>query len=202
MDGGADLAAPAARIGPNAVLQLLPVLERAGGRDLRDHMLASAGFFGVPDAEAMIDERAVARLHRTLRAEVPDLAPSLLWVAGRRTADYILANRIPSGAQALLRALPPRLAAPLLTRAIARHAWTFAGSGRFSVNSHRPLTLEIAGNPVVCGERAAAPICHWHMAVFERLFTTLVDGGLVCEEVACCAAGAPACRFVIARQSA
>lgn len=206
MDGGAwpgpgapRTAEGSARIGPNAILQLVPVLDRACGRATRERLLAAGGFDAVPDASAMIDEGAVARVHQALRAAFPKTAAALGWAAGTRTGDYIRINRIPRPAQAVLRALPRTLATRLLARAIAKHAWTFAGSGRFSIVGHRPLTVEIADNPVVRGERAATPVCHWHAAVFERLFRTLVDPNLRCREVACCAAGAPACRFVIDR---
>ena len=53
-----------------------------------------------------------------------------------RTGDYLLAHRIPKPVQALLKRLPAPLAARVLLAAITRHAWTFAGSGRFE--AHRP----------------------------------------------------------------
>lgn len=206
MDGGAwagpgapHRAARGARIGPNAILQLVPVLDRACGPVMRGRLLAAGGFDDVPSAEAMIDEGAVACVHQALRSALPAQAAALGWAAGTRTGDYIRINRIPRPAQALLRALPTALSKPLLAKAIAKHAWTFAGSGRFAIISSRPLTLEISDNPVVRGETAAAPVCDWHAAVFERLFRALVDPALRCREVACCAIGAPACRFVIDR---
>ena len=75
----------------------------------------------------------------------------------------------------MLEALPASLASRQLLSAIARHAWTFAGSGRY----------------------AAGPVCHWHAGVFETLFRTLVHPRSRARETACCAAGAPACRFEI-----
>ena len=78
--------------------------------------------------------------------------------------------------QRLIRALPAPLGARLLSAAIAKHAWTFAGSGAFTIVAHRPLTFEIAANPLAPGA-AASPCCHWHAAVFERLFSTLVWPG-------------------------
>jgi divinyl protochlorophyllide a 8-vinyl-reductase len=182
-------------IGPNAILQLLPVLERVGGHELRETILASAGVFEVPSGDSMIDERPVARLHREVRRQLPDLAEAIAWEAGRRTADYILAHRIPAPVRLLLRALPRRPAARLLTGAISRHAWTFSGSGRFEVVSTRPLVFAIHNNPVVRGEHADHCLCHWHAAVFERLFQVLVDSGTRVRETACAGAGAPACRF-------
>lgn len=189
----------AGKIGPNAILQMIPVLERVGGRALRDELFASAGIFHMPRADGLIDEGPVARLHQALRREMPDLAPTIAWEAGKRTGDYILANRIPRPVRALLRWLPAALAAPLLTRAIEKHAWTFAGSGRFEVVSRKPIVFALHDNPVVRGETADHCLCHWHAAVFEELFRTLVHPDMRARETACHAAGAPCCRFVIAR---
>ena len=74
-----------------------------------------------------------------------------------------------------------------LARAIARHAWTFAGSGRFGVVD--PWTFRIAGNPLIRGERADRPICHWHAAVFARLYQDLVAADCTCIETSCAAEG-------------
>lgn len=188
-----------ARIGPNAVLQLIAVLEEEGGPELVAHVMALAGLFDIPSDDAMIDERPVARLHQALRRDRPGDAPRLAWAAGEATGNYIIANRIPRPVQWLLRALPVGPAAKLLSVAIAKHAWTFAGSGRFSVVSTRPMVFEIADNPVVRGEQAQSPICFWHVAVFETLFRRLVAPDFRARETACCAVGAPACRFELRR---
>ena len=81
-------------------------------------------------------------------------------------------------------------------KAIAKHAWTFAGSGSFRVVT--PWRFEIVDNPIVRGERSDTPLCHWHAAVFERLYQVLVDRTAMCREVACCAVtGGNTCRFDI-----
>jgi divinyl protochlorophyllide a 8-vinyl-reductase len=147
--------------------------------------------------DAMIAEGPVALVHQSIRARLPDRAPALLRQAGLGTGDYILAHRIPKVAQRLLRLLPRRVAARLLARAIARNAWTFAGSGQFRIVSVRPMVFEIADNPVIRGAAAPYPVCDWHVAVFRRLFAALVDPGVTVTETACCACGAPACRFVL-----
>lgn len=183
-------------IGPNALLQLIPVLDRALGAPDRLRLFARAGAGAVP-SDRMIPEGPVAQVHRAVRACLPDQAPALMQEAGRGTADYILAHRIPKAAQRLLRALPRRLSASLLARAIARNAWTFAGSGQFRIVSWHPMVFEIADNPVIRGEAAPYPVCDWHVAVFRRLFAALVDPGVTVTETACCACGAPACRFVL-----
>jgi divinyl protochlorophyllide a 8-vinyl-reductase len=89
------------------------------------------------------------------------------------------------------------LGARVLAGAIARHSWTFAGSGSFRISGWRPLTFEVGGNPLVAGLRGDHPICHWHAAVFERLFARLVWRGCIVREVACVAAGDAVCRFEV-----
>ena len=184
-------------IGPNAILQLLPVLERAGGVPFRDKVMAAAGVFEPPSDDGMMPEGPAARMHQALRSIEPEMAPSLAWAAGERTAHYIMAHRIPKPAQVLLRVLPAALAGPILSKAIAQHAWTFAGSGEFAVAG--PLVFEIKDNPIVRGEVSETPLCHWHAAVFETLFRSLVGPRLRCAEQCCCAMGGPACRFVLKR---
>jgi divinyl protochlorophyllide a 8-vinyl-reductase len=186
-----------ARIGPNSVLQLVPLLDEALGNDERDRLLRLSGIKELPSGEGLMDETPAAMLHQALRAQHPGLAPQLTRGAGERTADYIIRHRIPVAALRVLRVLPPWLAAPLLANVIEKHAWTFAGSGTFKLRSRHPLVFELIDNPVVRGEQASGPICHWHAAVFQRLFNDIVDDSLRCVETRCCAAGAEACRFEI-----
>ncbi|MGB0498582.1 MAG: bacteriochlorophyll 4-vinyl reductase, partial [Rubricella sp.] len=149
----------------------------------------------MPGVSGMIDERLAQRAHAALPLLVPD-ADAVAREAGRGTADYVMARRIPGLAKAVLRLLPGPVAAPILARAIARNAWTFAGSGRFDVHKGPPLTLVIGSNPL-----AGADGCHWHSAVFERMFRVLADDRLRVTETACCRKGAPACRFEVSRVS-
>lgn len=198
MDGGSvPVAAAEARIGPNAITQLVAVLDRMEGRAFRDQVMAAAGV-GVPDpALGMIPEGDAAAVHLALRMAVPERAEGLLRLAGLATGSYILRHRIPRAAQWAIRALPAPLGARVLAGAIARHSWTFAGSGRFRIAGWHPLTFEVGDNPLVAGLRADHPICHWHAAVFERLFARLVWRSCAVREVACRAAGDPACRFEV-----
>jgi divinyl protochlorophyllide a 8-vinyl-reductase len=185
------------QIGPNAVLQLIPALRAEGGEALVARMLAEAGLDAPPSDHGLMDEAPAARMHAAVRAALGPRAGPVLAAAGAGTAAYILAHRIPGVAQAVLRAMPGALAAPVLTRAIARNAWTFAGSGAFRVVSLRPVVVELADNPLVRGEAAPAPLCAWHVAVFDGLFGALAGPGWRAREVACCACGDPACRFEI-----
>lgn len=186
-----------ARIGPNAILQHLPVLDAAIGEVLRGALLHRAGVEEPPPDAGMLPEDQVARLHHAVRLFLPDRAPEIQRAAGQGTGAYILAHRIPKPAQRLIRALPAWAGARLLSAAIAKHAWTFAGSGVFRIVSHRPLVFEIAGNPLAQGP-ASAPICHWHRAVFAQLFGALVWPDVEVTELDCAATGASACRFLIA----
>lgn len=192
----ADAAAPG-RLGPNSVLQLVPVLDAAFGELERQRLLDLAGLPTLPEDAGLMDEAPAARLHQLLRSAHPQQAPTLLAAAGALTGDYIIRHRIPAAAVALLGLLPRALAAPLLTRAIASHAWTFAGSATFQVHAGRPLAFTLTDNPIVRGETAKAPLCHWHAAVFERLFRRLVDDRYRCHESECAAAGGTVCRFVL-----
>lgn len=186
--------ATGALIGPNAILQMIPVIEALGGTERVVAMMTRAGLYSVPDGRAMVPEGDAARLHRQLRIEEPDLAPRMATEAGYRTADYILAHRIPAPARMLLKCLPPGPSARALSHAIARHAWTFAGSGRFTVLS--PWSFEIANNPIIRGEASPGCLCDWHSGVFARLYAVLVHPDAMCREVDCGALGrGHACRF-------
>jgi divinyl protochlorophyllide a 8-vinyl-reductase len=185
---------PGARVGPNAVLQLAAALRARHGEGMAARVFADAGLrIRLEDPPAApVAEADVAALHRALARDLPpEAAAAVAEDAGRRTADYLLAHRIPAPARAALRVLPAPLAARLLLRAVLRHAWTFAGSGRVTVEARPVLAVEIADNPLAAGP------CHWHAAVFTRLFRALVAPGAVVRETACCADGAPACRFEI-----
>jgi divinyl protochlorophyllide a 8-vinyl-reductase len=187
------------RIGPNAILQLVPVLDEVLGPRHRDELLAAAGIACLPDGTSMVDEVPVARLHQALRRRWPGEAADIAARAGRGTGDYILANRIPGAAKRILKVLPAGLRARVLARAIAKHAWTFAGSGRFRVVSADPPVFEIARNPVVRNEHAPAPICVWHAQVFERLYRALVADDYRATETDCGAVHGEVCRFALTR---
>ena len=149
-------------------------------------------------AEGMVDEAEVVRLHRVLRMELGGvLAGDVARRAGVRTADYLLANRIPTPVQLLLRLLPARLAAWVLLRAITRHAWTFSGSGVFVAKVGRPVVLTIRNNPLCVATQSEQPVCDFYAASFERLFRVLVHPQARVTETDCEACGASACRFEV-----
>ncbi len=188
----------AGRIGPNAIIRVGEALERQVGRDLAARVFRRAGlatWFEHPPTE-MVDEQVACRLHALLRSELGDQVGAVVARdAGVATADYLLAHRIPKPVQALLKGLPAPLASRGLLAAITRHAWTFAGSGRFEARAGRPVLLTIRGNALCQGQRSAHPVCDYYAATFERLFRVLVHPGTRVTELTCEARGDDACRF-------
>jgi divinyl protochlorophyllide a 8-vinyl-reductase len=187
-------------IGPNSVLQLIEALRLAGLGVFSNKVFESAGVADwlTDPPQAMIDERPVGRLHQAVRAMAsPEQGKALMAEAGRLTADYILANRIPKAAQVVLKLLPPRPAAALLVKAISAHSWTFAGTGKFSAEAGLPTVFTLIGNPLCAGEKASAPVCDWHAAVFQRLFQVLVSPKARVVETECEASGGTSCRFEV-----
>lgn len=192
--------ASAGLIGPNAILQLLPVIQRQKGPEGLAALLAQARCESLPDGSRMIPEEDAARLHRALRLADPERADPMAAEAGCATADYILAHRIPRAARMVLSALPAAPAAHLLSGAITRHAWTFIGSGRF--RRVDAWTFDITDNPLIRSERSTHPLCAWHAAVFGRLYSRLVAPDCRCTEVTCRAVDPDGtCRFVVTRES-
>jgi divinyl protochlorophyllide a 8-vinyl-reductase len=102
-------------------------------------------------------------------------------------------HRLPDRGRQLLARMPRSAAAWLLARRTEQQAWTFAGSGRFSVESAGQFSL--FDNPLIRGETADRPICFYHAGLFERQFRAVVHSGIACVETACAAAGDPACVF-------
>jgi divinyl protochlorophyllide a 8-vinyl-reductase len=185
-------------IGPNAIIQLIAAARALGlEREVRSiFTLAGEGAWLLTPPAAMVDEQRVIRVHHAVHAVLtPFEASRLLTDAGVRTADYLLANRIPRPVQAMFRIMPRPVGGKVLSAAIRSHAWTFAGSGRFRVIPGPSVTFEIAGNPFCDGYQSIGPACVWHLAVFERLFMALISPDIRAGETACVAAGDPCCRF-------
>ena len=189
-----------ARIGPNALIQIANALEEALGAKEAAAVFAEAElshYLAHPPRSLVLETEAI-RLHHALRRRLGSRQAELLSrSAGRRTADYLLAHRIPRSAQLLLRLMPRRLASHLLVNAISSHAWTFAGSGRFRGQAGRPVKLSILDSPLCRGIEADRPVCDYYTATFERLFRVLVSPDSYAVETACRATGAEACRFEI-----
>jgi divinyl protochlorophyllide a 8-vinyl-reductase len=156
-----------ALIEPNAVLQAVAVMERRLGAAETAAILADAQITRLPSGEHMIPEIEALRLHRWLALHDPMGCFVIAEEAGARTADYIIANRIPRAACWLLRRLPAVLAAPLLMAAIRKHAWTFIGAGTFTTTGAWAFTIDRSG----ADDTTMPPdsLFQWYAAVFTRL---------------------------------
>ncbi|MEM8796035.1 MAG: bacteriochlorophyll 4-vinyl reductase [Pseudomonadota bacterium] len=184
--------APRGVVGPNAVIQLANALGEMRGADEARKFFVRAGFpslFGNPPAD-MIDEDIPAALLRMLWDVFPaGEASEIARDAGRRTADYVIANRIPAIARTTMSVLPTGLSARMLLKAIHRNAWTFAGSGTVKVGARPQFLISIRNTPLTM------PDCAWHTAVFEKLFQRLVTPVATVRNTLCCWSGAQDCRF-------
>jgi divinyl protochlorophyllide a 8-vinyl-reductase len=168
-------------IGPNAVLQTVAVMEERLGHAETQAILADAQIARLPSGKHMIPEVLALRLHRWLALHDPLDALAIAEEAGRRTADYIIAHRIPRAVEWLLRCLPARLAAPLLMAAIRKHAWTFVGAGAFLPLDAWHFTIDRTQ------ARDALPppesLFLWYAAVFTRLYRALVVPDCICRMI-------------------
>jgi divinyl protochlorophyllide a 8-vinyl-reductase len=189
-----------AAIGPNAITRVAEVLPKFVGRDIATHIFELAGLAHYLHAppQNMVDEQEVMRLHAMLRQALGGpLAQRVAHSAGVRTAEYLLARRIPKAVQAILKCLPACLAARVLLAAIRRHSWTFSGSGVFEAQAGVPVVLTIKNNPLCRRMAAEAPACSYYAATFEHLFQRLVHPKARVLETECEACGGEACRFEV-----
>lgn len=196
-----DHAPPLARIGPNAVLRVAEALgELADGTRIRRAVFEAAGLAGYLDTPpaAMVDEREVIALHAALRNGLDAAAAERVsFRAGELTGAYLLAHRIPAPGRALLPLLPRALASRLLLQAMARNAWTFAGSGAFTFVPGHPVRLTLKDCPLCRHASATRPQCTYYAATFLRLFKSLVARQAQVAHARCRAMGDPACEMII-----
>lgn len=184
----------AGHVGPNAIIQLRKVLIAEVGSEHAAALFRRAALphWAGADPAQMVAEVDVAMLFaQTGRDLGAARAPVVMRVAGDLTGRYILENRIPRVARLVLRALPARVSAPLLLKAIGAHAWTFAGSGQVTLNMGTEIALTIHNNLL------ATPGCPWHLGVLQTLFRSLVSRHAHAQHQTCCAWGDAACRTVI-----
>jgi divinyl protochlorophyllide a 8-vinyl-reductase len=164
-----------ARIGPNAIIQTVHVLRDQYGTSEADALLERGGqahlLHELPTT--MVDEDEFHTLARALLEQIgPEQTAQVLYESGQRTADYLLAHRIPRPFQRLVKMplLPRRVGLYLLLWAISKHAWTFVGSGafRFAV-TNRPTIRVTVTHPSVM------PVARFYGGTFAHLVYMLID---------------------------
>ncbi len=192
--------ATGARIGPNTIIQLAHVLRERYGEAMAGALLfEGTGYELHALPGAMVDEREAQAFVRTVMQAVGEsLGVQLLHEAGQRTAHYLMVHRIPRPAQWVMKALPRRAGLSILLRAMKANAWTFAGSGTFSVQQ-RPKLVELSFHAcAMCRDMTTArPACHFYAGTFEHLIRTIVAPGAQVREVECMATGGHCCRFEV-----
>lgn len=180
-------------IGPNTVIQLRNALDAGEppvtGRFIFEDAGCLAYYDSLPDK--MVSEAIPQALYRSLFRHAPrDEALEIASDSGRRTAEYVMLNRIPSPVRYLLKVLPGPLSARLLLDAIEKNAWTFVGSGTCFTRFGEPSLIEISHNPL------KMPGCAWHTAVFQTMFEALVSPtSLVVHDDGCSSRRDGLCRF-------
>jgi divinyl protochlorophyllide a 8-vinyl-reductase len=152
------------------VIRLGEAIALRHGGAVAAEVLAAGGFPGAlaDPPDGMIEAARVAALYRAMAERFGAEADAIAAAAGRRTADYVLENRIPGPLRALFGVLPAGLGARLLLDAIRRNAWTFGSGKALRTAAGNPCRIEIGADPL------GLPGAPWHRAVFERLFRRLV----------------------------
>ncbi|MEJ2539056.1 MAG: bacteriochlorophyll 4-vinyl reductase, partial [Gemmatimonadota bacterium] len=158
------------------MVQTLRALSESRGTGAADELARRAA---LPEHtwDHLIPEAWFLRIIRELRAMLPpEDAEAVLRRAGALTGAYVRENRIPRVFRLALTLLPAPVAVPLLLRAFRRHAWTFAGSGRFAVEGPTPGVLVLEAAPT-CRVHGGAPRSgSYYEAAFETLLALAAPG--------------------------
>jgi divinyl protochlorophyllide a 8-vinyl-reductase len=201
LDIGAPMRAPAARIGPNTIIQLAHVLRDRHGRGVASSVLfESTGYaLTAPPRSHGRRARGAGARTRSCTRSANGRVPRVLHEAGRRTADYLMANRIPApcavGHEGAAEARRPGGAAarpcrptPGPSRGAAPSAWSCTRTGD---DAHLPRLRHVPGH------EAEGPVCDFYAGTFEHLIRTLVAPRAEVREVECQAQGGHCCRFEV-----
>ena len=184
-------------IGPNAILQLMPVLDRVGGPELRRADAGARRRVRAARRHADDPRRPRGRLHQALRAALPDLAPALAGrgrPGARPTTSWPIASR--AGADAAEGAARAAGGAGA-GQGDRQPCLDLCGIGPFP----RAVALSVRDRrqPDRAGRTCRPPVCHWHAAVFARLYQVLVHPDFDCVETGCTAESGVACVFEMIR---
>ncbi|NJP07021.1 MAG: bacteriochlorophyll 4-vinyl reductase, partial [Chloroflexaceae bacterium] len=135
--------------------------------------------------EHMIPEQMFYDLVRMLLEQLgPQATATVLRESGQRTADYLLAHRIPRPFQRLVRILPRQVGLTLLLLAISGNAWTFVGSGRFCFVTGRTARILLAHRTAESASLFVPAACSFYGSTFEHLLQVLIHPDTQVQPVA------------------
>lgn len=188
-----------ARIGPNSIIQTIASLrESCAPDDVRALLAGEAEGYLSQLPHEMIPEGEFHDLVRLLVARMGVArAGEVLYRSGERTADYVCANRIPAPFRSVLGVLPAFIGLRLLLLAISKHAWTFAGSGKFSFSLGRAPFVSIGRPEGHDTSGIAAALCRYYCGAFTQMLRQVVSRRIALRETACQARGGQACVYQI-----
>jgi divinyl protochlorophyllide a 8-vinyl-reductase len=189
-----------AQIGPNSIIQTVAALREHYGAEQTAAWLRRTGRADLLERmpDHMLPESEFGVLIHDLRAWLGmPAAMRVLDRSGELTAHYVATNRVPTPIRLILPHMPIGLGLRIFLPAIAQHAWTFAGSGRFGYSFKPSWQLTLADSIESRGVRASHPVCSYYRAAFEGLLRLVVNDRIRVQEVACRAMGAPHCTFSI-----
>lgn len=167
------------------MLEMAKAIQGVMGKEYVPIALRDAQLFRLPELNKPVREDKAALLNQAVRKLWPDEAYDICSQAGREAAMRIMEQHITERAATMLSKMSRATGAWLLAKTARQNAWMFSGSCEFFVESESLFVLH--ANPVVFGETSSTMVCHFHAALFEKLFSTLIHLRLVCDEIACTA---------------
>ena len=190
---------PAARIGPNSIIQTVAVLREVFTPDeLRTLLTGETASYLSHLPHEMIPEVQFHELVDLLTAQLGvERAGEILYRSGELTADYVRANRIPAPIRTVLALLPAPISLRVFLPAISKHAWTFAGSGAFHFSIGRTPLVSIGKSVNRDTSKIAAVLCRYYCGAFTQLLRRVVSSRISLREVACQARSGSACVYQI-----
>ena len=188
-------------IGPNAIIRVAETLRDALGEETTRLIFAHAHLEPhlVSPPTGMVPEEDVGALQTALFDGLEEgEARKIAFEAGLRTGDYLLANRIPKPAQAVLKVLPPSLASRILLGTIKKHSGPSPGRELLASRTGIRSIVSIKSCPLCRGRHGDHPQCDYYAGTFQRLFQVLVSRNAFVREISCEATGGKSCAFEIA----
>ena len=197
----AHASAEAGRIGPNAIIRVAETLRDVLGEDTTRLIFASAHLephLAHPPT-GMVPEEDVGALQTALFDGLEESeARKIAFEAGLRTGDYLLANRIPKPAQAVLKVLPPSLASRICSAQSGSTPGPSPGPATSVSRNGHPVIVSIKRCPLCRGRHGDHMQCDYYAGTFQRLFEVLVSRNTFVREISCEATGGDSCAFEIA----